>query len=532
MRFAFVEEPRLPPLAWTARMVQKDPVVVVRHGSAVETRRSLFFEGAWDGELSAGRFADAPAFSGSGAALTDEGVLFSSSTHTLDRLHFIRVADSLIVSNSLAFLFQEAQDSADPAYWYYDADLTSIVEGLTRHRATIPTIHGNTTHLYYHCNVHVGPQLDTAKLSKRTPQPFRSYGDYVGFLRSSLAAVQRNATSRQRKVRYTPLATISSGYDSPACAALAREVGCSEAVTFTTCRAEFWATDDTGKAVASYLGLQVREFDRLAYLSRHDFPGAELLAWGTGGEDVVMAALEDVLPARLLYTGFHGDKVWARENAHVGPDIERGDPSGASLADFRLRVGFIHLPVPFMGCTQHASLHEISNSSEMLPWSIGGDYDRPIPRRLVEEAGVPRHLFGQHKKATTQPLLRRSDQLDMLMTPESHREFLRLVRATPRWRLAWNTIRFELLFHLFWINYKVRSDVAALSRRWGTEWRLPLMIARNFSEGPVWKGLTFHWAIRRLQARYASHLGDAGPVGASSLERDRPRDERHRGHRR
>jgi hypothetical protein len=526
MSFAFVEEPRLPPLAWTARLVQKDPVVVVRHGSAVETRRSLFFEGAWDGEFSAGRFADALTFSGSGATLTDVGVLFSSSTHTLDRLHFIRVADSLIVSNSLAFLFQEAEDSADPAYWYYDADLISIVEGLNRHRATIPTARGNTIHLYYHCNVHVGSQLDTAKLSKRTPQPFRSYGDYVSFLRSSLAAVQRNATSRQRKVRYTPLATISSGYDSPACAALAREVGCSEAVTFTTCRAEFWATDDTGKAVACRLGLRVKEFDRLAYLRRHDFPEAEFLAWGTGGEDVVMVALEDVLPARLLYTGFHGDKVWARENAHVGHDIERGDPSGSSLAEFRLRVGFIHLPVPFMGCIQHASIHEISNSSEMLQWSIGGDYDRPIPRRLVEDAGVPRHLFGQHKKATTQPLLRRSDKLDMLMTPESHREFLCLLSSTPRWRLAWNTVRFELLFHLFWINYKARTEVAALSRRWGAEWRLPLMIASNFSEGPVWKGLTFHWAIQRLQARYALRLGGAGPVGASSLERDRPHGQR------
>lgn len=516
MRLTFVEEPHLPPLAWTARLVQKNPVVVVRHGSAVETRRSLFFEGAWDGEFSSGRFADALTFSGSGAVLTDEGVLFSSSTHTLDRLHLIRVADSLIVSNSLAFLFQEAEDSPDPAYWYYDADLSSIVEGLNRHRATIPTAHGNTIYLYYHCNVHVGSQLDTVKMSKRTPQPFGSYGEYVGFLRGSLAAVERNATCRQRKIRYTPLATISSGYDSPACAALAREVGCSEAVTFTTCRGEFSATEDTGKAVASYLGLRVKEFDRLAYLSRHDFPEAEFLAWGTGGEDVVMAALEDVLPARLLYTGFHGDKVWARENAHVAQDIRRGDPSGSSLAEFRLRVGFIHLPVPFMGCTQHASIHEISNSREMLQWSVGGNYDRPIPRRLVEEAGVPRHLFGQCKMAATQPLLRRSDQLDMLMTPESHREFLRLLRSTSRWRFAWNMIRFELLFHLFWINFKARKDVAALSRRWGAEWRLPLMIARRFSEGPVWKGLTFHWALQRVQARYATCLGGAGPVGSQS----------------
>ena len=34
----------------------------------------------------------------------------------------------------------------------------------------------------------------------------------------------------------------------------------------------------------------------------------------------------------------------------------------------------------------------------MLPWKLGtGSYDRPIARRIAEEAGVPRAAFGQHK---------------------------------------------------------------------------------------------------------------------------------------
>ena len=36
----------------------------------------------------------------------------------------------------------------------------------------------------------------------------------------------------------------------------------------------------------------------------------------------------------------------------------------------------------------------------MQPYSVGGDYDRPIPRRIVEEAGVGRHKFGMRKNAT------------------------------------------------------------------------------------------------------------------------------------
>jgi hypothetical protein len=33
----------------------------------------------------------------------------------------------------------------------------------------------------------------------------------------------------------------------------------------------------------------------------------------------------------------------------------------------------------------------------MRPWRLENSYDRPIPRRIAEEAGVPRDLFGQIK---------------------------------------------------------------------------------------------------------------------------------------
>ena len=35
----------------------------------------------------------------------------------------------------------------------------------------------------------------------------------------------------------------------------------------------------------------------------------------------------------------------------------------------------------------------------MAPWRRGGTYDRPIPRRILEEAGIPPRLFGGRKKA-------------------------------------------------------------------------------------------------------------------------------------
>ena len=77
--------------------------------------------------------------------------------------------------------------------------------------------------------------------------------------------------------------------------------------------------------------------------------------------------------------------------------IRRGDLGGHGMGELRLALGFVQLPLPFMGARQKADIVRITESSEMDPWRLGNAYDRPIPRRIAEEAGVPRHLFGQSK---------------------------------------------------------------------------------------------------------------------------------------
>ena len=88
-----------------------------------------------------------------------------------------------------------------------------------------------------------------------------------------------------------------------------------------------------------------------------------------------------------------------------------------------MRTGFIHVPVPFVGCTSHESIHRISTSEAMKPWSLMNDYDRPIPRRLVEEAGISRELFARSKKAVEFSL--RHEKLQQMMTKQSFQDFTR-----------------------------------------------------------------------------------------------------------
>lgn len=68
------------------------------------------------------------------------------------------------------------------------------------------------------------------------------------------------------------------------------------------------------------------------------------------------------------------------------------------MIENRLRVGYIGVPVPLFGASQWVSIHNISNSYEMGTYSVGGDYDRPIPRKILETRGVPRNMFGINKK--------------------------------------------------------------------------------------------------------------------------------------
>lgn len=71
-----------------------------------------------------------------------------------------------------------------------------------------------------------------------------------------------------------------------------------------------------------------------------------------------------------------------------------------SFSEVRLHIGYTQVPVPYIGARRRKELFVLANSDAMRPWSIGGTYDRPIPRRIGEDAGVPRALFGQIKLAT------------------------------------------------------------------------------------------------------------------------------------
>jgi hypothetical protein len=159
----------------------------------------------------------------------------------------------------------------------------------------------------------------------------------------------------------------------------------------------------------------------------HEVPFFAGDAWGA---DLQYVDAASHLEGRLLFTGYHGDKVWAKKAPDTTPNIVRGDLSGLSLTEFRLWAGFLNCAVPFWGVRSIAGIQAISNSAEMKPWDVPGSYSRPICRRIAEEAGIPREAFGRTKRASAvYPLTRR-----VFLAPSSLDTYRRWVLAQrSRW---------------------------------------------------------------------------------------------------
>ena len=395
--------PELPRCSWLYSADDLGGSLLV--GADVEEVERGIVEGAWDRPFEERRPDRAEHLFGSGVIAHPGHLVVLTPKHTLDGVFLLehKPTRRLFVSNSLALACAAAGVRlAQPIL-----NVSSrIMKGFHGARTRLLDTDEITVHKLVYYNFEIRRDGSAVALALPEARTFESYEDYRTALSSVVGAVVANAGHPDRRRSYRPVTTVSAGYDSAACAALAREAGCEEAVTLRTARR---GRVDTGRRVAEALGLSVVERDRPEFPEiRHrtwltnaaQFAlASEFLAAGLGG-DVVFAPFEHDLPGSLLFTGFHGDKLW---DVWVAPstDAKRGDLSGSSLGEFRARVGFVNLPVPFIFVRSQPSIRRIGRSREMSPWSVGGEYDRPVPRRIAEDAQVERAAFGQRKMASS-----------------------------------------------------------------------------------------------------------------------------------
>jgi hypothetical protein len=290
--------------------------------------------------------------------------------------------------------------------------------------------------------------------------------------------------------------TISSGYDSATTAVLCREAGMNKAISFRKARG---GADDHGEEVARKLGLDLTLVDRRDWRAQ-EFGEVPFIAANCLGGDVFFRAGEGLMRGRVLVTGFHGDKVWDKYTRALGPDIVRGDMSGLSFCEYRLAIGCIQFPVAYMGVRQIRDINALSNAPELAHWDVPGNYSRPICRRIVEEAGVPRNLFGMTKKGSTVRFV----QGEMALSDGARIEYHRWLRRTgvgPR-RLP-GSLLMNLSRHFYLLENLARMITRVFPLSIGARTERALSTLQRYLNRRVnVPRYVFPWAVERMREMY------------------------------
>jgi hypothetical protein len=472
-------------------------------GAGVEVADDWLCEGIWDGPFAEGDLDRTDLVFGSGVRLRGDEVVFVSSGTTVDRLHAWEGDAEHYVSNSLPAVLAFAGGSLDLFFDQYGRVARSIVKGLDAYTRDLPTTAGPVRLTYFHNLSWDGHRVsDTAKPA--VERDFSSYEAYRRFLDEAVERLAKNAQAPERRNPFQLTTTLSSGYDSATSTVLATQVGCQQAFGFDRARDD---RADSGAPIANILGLRYQTVETKAWRSQPMAAVPFLAALTSFGSSVPFKGAEALLATKVVFTGFHGGKAWGRKTDALGPDIVRRDASGTDLSEYRLWVGFVNCPVPYLGVRQIKDIHAISTSPELAPWDVKGGYSRPICRRIVEEAGVPRDMFGVKKKATAQFIL----QPEAFLTRGMRRDYYRWLRSR---RQAWVSRGERPPSHLADLGIVVRVRIGAVAERLRRSTgvkrlgpRADAVLARlskgsESSKRLVLGQYTFHWAVDRAKERY------------------------------
>ena len=412
MQISFDRHSGMPKLAWIAKVETQASKFSATLGEWVEIQADSFIEGVADIEFSSNALDQTAYVFGSGAVIRGETVTFVSSMATTDYLYWRAADDGRVVhvSNSLPLLLAYLNDRLDPGCLDYSAINHSIMFGINRYQKRIPTSKGTVNRLI-HRNLQVGP-AGVMETDKPIAPRFSAYSDYLRYLTSSYGRIAQNARDVKRQRPMAIFSTQSRGYDSSAINAVAKDFGVDCAFTVSRGKAlgmlatqdrKFEVNDD-GTQICEKFAIPCVQIERRALEGDSEHESLYYAALDDNGDFNLQQIGSHVTQPTALLTGALGE-LWypasySANRQSVNADLVRGDLSTHGLTEVRLEAGFVQLAMPFIGATSREDIVRITESAEMDPWRLGTTYDRPIPRRIAEEAGLAREMFGQVKMAS------------------------------------------------------------------------------------------------------------------------------------
>jgi hypothetical protein len=158
----------IPPLAWIVELGSRPRIIV---GSGVDVRtvggRLQITEGCWEGGLGSD-VRQARHLFGSGIVFEAGELTFCAASHTFEALYVFRNADSVLVSNSLAFLVKRSGVEIDPSVAIYRSAHT-LLNGLQSYDRMIYRKGDDRIFRYAYCNFAM--KNGEAEISDKTPPP-------------------------------------------------------------------------------------------------------------------------------------------------------------------------------------------------------------------------------------------------------------------------------------------------------------------------------------------------------------------------
>jgi hypothetical protein len=498
-RFDVRVQPTMPPLSWVAAV--RPGVVSVDVGTSVRTFDGGFVEGTWVGSADPALLPDSTTVFGTGMVARGESLIAVPVSHHLECIYFTRLSDVVVVSNSLPglmvatglefdrrFDYPEVFQEMCKGCWLID-DVTPAGLQL-RHQATqIPTTTVAITAWHVE-NLVIERDLFVRVERRPREKAWYSFAEYKERITAAAGTLIANGAGRSSVV------ALSGGYDSTGVAAIVAGLGVKRSAGFVTARPAANTSDatDTGAGVADQLGMEFIGVDRLAYKNRSNLNEAEFLATGMPGEDMVFLGLEDQVRGTLLFNGYWGGTEWAEPTRDSWRHVSPITMTGAGLTEYRLRADFAWVPLVMFGAIRTLDAPSLLDRAEMDPWRVGGNYDRPVARRTIEEAGVKRGTFATAKRAVN--VLPARDGLDVFspVSLESIAQFVAANGETLKWRRRRPFSRYERAL----MRATQRLGLRPIAHR------LELRQERLVRFEPEVGNLLLRWAVNVVSSRYAA----------------------------
>ena len=407
-----VVDERLPKLSWLLTITKDENTLLC--GSSVNVNDNMIYEGSiYFSNKEKNYFSLSNLHFGSGVfEHQDKQITIFTPSHVFDYVWIIKnnVKNEIYVSNSIFFCLSKINADVN---LLINSPFQNLFKGIGKFDRLIKKTNEYEIYGCSLCQVYIkNLQIKFADMIYQNH--FNNFEEYHAYLKDVIQQCYDNFNS-DKAIVY-----LSKGYDSVCCATLVSEMPGIENKIALCKIFDKHGLDDSGVEIAQTLKMQTivipeteRDFELVAYQNTDVKYKAVLFSEKDNDRLLDFCSFWDYPHDESLYCenvdynnsivliGVHGDVIWDFKGA-ICDDFERlsHDLGGASLTEYRLKKGFCYLPLPAIASVLHSDLVKICNSEEMKPYIVGGNYDRPIPRRIAEDYGkIQRGTFATNKQA-------------------------------------------------------------------------------------------------------------------------------------